>query len=200
VGVVFKMPKLQAVLNKINYNSPVILTYALISFAVWGLSVFTNGASNWHLFTFRPSSIFNPLMYLRMFTAILGHSNWNHYMNNFLFILLLGPAMEERYGSKTLLKMILVTAFITGVAYAFFGSGGLGASGIVFMLIILSSITNLKKGTIPFTLILALVIYIGQEVHTSVFSGVNSNIGHAAHIIGGLCGATMGLFISKYSE
>jgi membrane associated rhomboid family serine protease len=182
-------------LNKINYNSPVILTYALISLAVLGLNAFTGGASNWHFFTLRPTSVFDPLMYLRMFTCVLGHANWGHYVSNFMIILLIGPAMEERYGSKVLLKMITATAFITGVVHSILGMHVIGASGIAFMLILLASVTNLKKGKIPLTLVLILIIYMGREVHNSIV--ISANVSYIGHIIGGLCGAVLGFFANK---
>ena len=37
------------------------------------------------------------------------------FVNNFLYILLIGPMIEEKYGSKNLTIMILVTAIITGI-------------------------------------------------------------------------------------
>ena len=53
-----------------------------------------------------------------------------------------------------LLHLILSTAFIIGVVNTIIGKNKLlGASGIVFMLIILSSFTNLQAGKIPLTLV-----------------------------------------------
>ena len=52
-------------------------------------------------------------------------------------------------------EMILVTALLTALLNAvFFNTGLLGASGIVFMLILLSSCANIRAGEIPLTLIL----------------------------------------------
>jgi len=64
-----------------------------------------------------------------------GHANWEHYMNNFLLILLLGPMLEEKYGSKRIAFMIAVTAVVTGVInILLFPEQPFGASGVVFML------------------------------------------------------------------
>jgi len=176
--------------KRIKYNSPVILTYAIISFAVLLLGVFTNGASTMNFFVLRPTSFFDPMMYLRMFTCIFGHASWGHFASNFTFLLLIGPAMEEKYGSALLLEMIAITAFATGVIHVFLGMSVLGASGIVFMFILLTSVTNIKKGEIPLTLVLVLIIYIGREVRDGMT--LNTNISYIGHIAGGLCGAALG--------
>jgi rhomboid protease GluP len=103
---------------------------------------------------------------------------------------LVGPIVEEKYGSKSLLIMILITALITGILnILFFNAGLLGASGIVFMLILLSSFTNVRSGEIPVTFILVAILFLGREVFESL---QNDNISQFAHIIGGICGSVFG--------
>jgi len=189
-------------LRIISYNSPVILTFALISLAVLGISELTGGLSNRLLFSVYGNSWLDPLGYLRLFGHSLGHINLNHYVSNFMIILLIGPILEERYNSKYLAGMIAVTAFITGLFSALFQPGValLGASGIAFMLILLSSFTNAKKGQIPLTLILAIIIYIGREIisGTADMMGITSdNISQFAHIIGGVCGLFFGFVMNR---
>ena len=55
-------------------------------------------------------------------------------------ILIIGPLLEEKYGSKKMFSVILVTAVITGIVnYVFFPNIRLlGASGVAFALILLS--------------------------------------------------------------
>lgn len=57
--------------------------------------------------------------------------------------------------------VIVSTAIVTGIVnYAFFPyTRLLGASGIVFALILLSFFTRIKEGEIPLTLIFVAVIY-----------------------------------------
>jgi len=94
--------------------------------------------------------------------------------------------------------MMIITAVITGFAYLLFAPNGYslrGASGIVFMLILLSSFTNIEDGKIPLTLIFVALIYLGKEFVNQVSkqSGIEkSNIAHTTHIVGGLCGAVFG--------
>ena len=86
--------------------------------------------------------------------------------------------------------MSLVTALITGILNNFlYPSFLLGASGIVFMMILLGSFTNVKDGGIPLTFILVLALFLGQEV-ISAFE--ENNISEFAHVVGGVCGSFFG--------
>src|SRR5262245_15769051 len=92
--------------------------------------------------------------YAGLFTHILGHKDWQHLIGNFMLILLIGPILEERHGSRALLIMILLTALMTGLANLVFSSGViLGASGVAFMMILLASMANMRGGEIPLTFI-----------------------------------------------
>ncbi len=180
-------------LKKFDYNAPVILTFSLICLAVLGLSILTGGSSNDLLFCTYRDSLTNPLMYVRLFGHVLGHAGWDHFLGNITYILLIGPMLESRYGSKVMLEMILITAFVTGVINnLFFSSGLLGASGIVFMLIVLASIANVRDNRIPITFILCVVIWIGGQIMES-FSA--DNISQLTHIVGGILGGFYGWFL-----
>ncbi|MBN1463558.1 MAG: rhomboid family intramembrane serine protease, partial [Paludibacteraceae bacterium] len=114
---------------------------------------------------------------------------------NLMLMLLIGPVLEEKYGSKKMLLMIIITAITTGITHKLLFSSGLwGASGIVFMLIILISFTNLKSGKIPLTFILVLIVYFGKEFVTMTQT---DNISQFAHIFGGICGGAYGFIINK---
>ena len=108
-------------------------------------------------------------------------------MNNFLYILLVGPMIEEKYGTITLLKMMLITSFVIGLFNFIFSKKGIiGASGIVYMLITLSSAVNLSDGKIPLTLIFICLFYVINEIISSIFR--TDNVSHISHFIGALCG------------
>jgi membrane associated rhomboid family serine protease len=178
-------------LKRFNYNSPVILTMTLISFAILMIQGYTN-INTLKLFAVYRSSLLDVLFYIRLLGHVLGHANWEHFINNFLIILILGPMLEEKYGSKKLLLMMAVTALVTGLLniLLFKGSVLLGASGIVFMLILLSSFVNMQKGTIPITLILVMIIYMGRELANGILQ--EDNISQTAHLLGGICGCIFG--------
>lgn len=179
--------------RKISFNSPVVLWFAIISFIVLIVDKLTSGISTSLLFCTYKSSLLSPFTYLRLFTHCLGHANFEHYFGNMTYFLLLGPMLEEKYGSKNLIKCILITAGITAIlnAILFPNTAVLGASGIVFMFIVMSSVTNFEDGKIPLTLILIILIYVGQEVYNALF--VIDTVSQFSHIIGGLIGGFLGI-------
>ena len=182
-----------------GYNSVLILTFFFISFGALILKYVTLGASNDLLFSSYRSSLFNPLTYVRLFTHALGHSDWKHFSNNFLYILLIGPMIEEKYGTYNLLIMMLKTAGITGIINNIIGKKKiLGASGIVFMLIVLSSFVNIQSTKIPITLVLIIIFYLINEIIDVFFK--KDNVSHVGHIIGGLCGLAFGFLYYYHPE
>jgi membrane associated rhomboid family serine protease len=135
--------------------------------------------------------------WVTLFTHVLGHANWAHLVSNFSFILLIGPILEETYGSLSLVIMIIITALVTGILNVlFFPLGLLGASGVVFMMILLASFTNFNKGEVPLTFILVLILYLGRELLISFGSSPesNGNISQFAHVVGGFIGSLFGFF------
>lgn len=137
------------------------------------------------------------MTYIRFVGHIFGHAGWDHFMGNIMLILIVGPLLEEKYGSANMIFVILVTALGTGIAnYILFPrTQMLGASGVVFALILLSSITSMKSGSIPITFILVAVIYIGQQVYQGIF--VRDNVANLSHIIGGIIGAWLGFILNR---
>ena len=182
------------IVNYLSYNSRVILSFFFISLIALILKYITKGKSNDVLFSSYKSSLLNPLTYVRLITHVFGHANWNHFMNNFLYILLIGPMIEEKYGSINLIIMIDITAAITGILNSLFTNKKiLGASGIVFMFIILSSFVNMEAGKVPITLILICIFYVINEVISGIFK--KDDISHMGHLIGAVCGFIFGYFI-----
>jgi len=185
-------------LKRIQYNAPVTLTFAIISAAALGLAHLTDGASNILLFSVYRAPFSDPLMYLRLFTHAVGHADMTHFLNNFIIILLVGPMLEEKYGPKMVIVIMIVTAFVTGLLWIIMSpSPKLGASGIVFMLILLSSFANIQRGRIPLTLILAVVIYLGREIIDFATMDGTTNIAYMSHIVGGVCGALFGFIANN---
>lgn len=180
---------------RIQYNSPVILTFALISTIVLLLDQYL-GASIMPFFTIYPVfEPWDPIWYLRLFSHALGHGSWEHLVSNFAIILLIGPILEEKHGSREMFFMILLTALLTGILQIiFFETALLGASGIVFMMILLGSFTNSQSGFIPLTFILVVILYLGREIFNSLGS---DHVSQFAHIIGGICGGIFGFVLNR---
>lgn len=184
---------------KLKYNSPVVLTFALLCAAVLALNALTGGRSNALLFVARRGPLGSPLTWLRMFTHVLGHASLDHYVSNMMLFLLLGPMLEEKYGSRDLALVIAVTAFVTGAVHCLISPAGLlGASGVVFAFIILASMTSFQAGEVPLTLVLVVILYLGREVATGLFT--QDNVSQLAHIVGGLSGALCGYLAAAGSK
>ena len=123
-----------------DYNSTVILTYLLLSLGALALNKVTQGMSNAIFFSSYRSSLLDVMTYVRLITHSIGHQNWSHLAGNFVYILLVGPMIEEKYGSLNLLAILIATSVITGVFNSIFSRNSIcGASSNVYMLIVLSS-------------------------------------------------------------
>ena len=183
-------------MKRIQYNSPVILTFFFLSLTVLVLDRLTGGWTTLHLFSVYRSPV-SPLFFVRLLGHVLGHAGWDHFLGNMLLLLVVGPPLEEKYGSSTLLVGIVLTAAVSGLLQCLFfpGVALLGASGIVFMLIMLSSLAGMRAGSIPVTLILVAVLYLGQEVYSILF--VQDNVANFMHLVGGACGTAFGFLAAR---
>ena len=176
---------------RITYNAPVVLTFALAAVVVFIVTSTVEGSVQW--FAAYPE-LDRTQAYVGLFTHILGHGNWQHLISNFMLILLLGPILEERHGSGPLLTMILLTALITSLANLVFSDGALlGASGVVFMMILLASMANVRGGEIPLTFIAVATLYMGGEI---IKAFRDDQVSQMAHLVGGIAGAAFGFIIA----
>ena len=179
----------------IDLNAPVILWLTIIALAVLIIDLITP-INMVMLFGARRTSFFDPMQYVRLFTSVVVHANIPHYINNFMMILAIGPMVEEKYGSSRLLIFMVITALVTGLVNVVFfpGTVTVGASGIVFMLILLASFTNIRQGRLPITVLLVAALYIGNEIIQGLFT--IDNVSRISHIVGGLCGAVIGIVVN----
>ena len=129
---------------KISFNAPAILGIVGISFLAILLEYLTGGLTSRLLFTTYRSAVLSPMTWIRAFTHIFGHADWAHFVGNMSYLLLLGPMLEEKYGSRTLAGVVLITAVSTSlVNFVLFSNVALcGASGVIFAFILLSSFTR----------------------------------------------------------
>lgn len=175
---------------RIKYNAPVVLTFSILSTLILFLNNFLGGSLTPFVSVGPHLQPGNIIAYPTLVTHVLGHANLEHLLGNLTFILLLGPIIEEKYGSRNTLIMFLITALITGLLnILFFNTGLMGASGIVFMLILLVSFTNSNSGDIPLTFVLVTLLFIGKEFMNGLRP---DNISQFAHIIGGILGSIFG--------
>lgn len=179
-------------MKKLQYNSPAVLSFFLMSLLALALGQLTQGWTTWRLFSVYRAPLTDPLTYVRFFGHALGHADLDHFLGNMLLLLAIGPPLEEKYGSGPLLTGIALTALISGLLQflCFPHTALLGASGIVFMLIMLSSLSGMKGGRIPLTLVLVALLYLGREVYSILF--VEDSVANSMHIVGGACGTVFG--------
>lgn len=175
---------------RISYNAPVVLTFALLSVGVFLIPEETR--LQWFATHGRLDGLAG---YVTLVTHIFGHASWQHLIGNFMLILLLGPILEERYGSFSLIVMIVITALVSGLVDTALGDRTLGASGIVFMMILLASTANIRQGEIPLTFIAVAVIYLGGEIVHAVRD--EDNVSQLGHLLGGVSGAIFGFLGAK---
>ena len=182
---------------RIAFNAPAVVTFAAVCAAAQLISVLTGGASNTAVFSVYRSSLLNPLTYVRCVCHVFGHADWNHLIGNMMYILILGPMIEEKYGTSNTVFVMAATAVVTGIVSMVFFPGVrlLGASGIVFAFILIASITETEDGAIPITFILVALLYIGQQIYQGIF--VKDNISQMGHIVGGITGSVLGFAMRK---
>lgn len=130
--------------------------------------------------------------YLSTLLYVFGHADIQHFVGNMSLILLLGPIIELKYGYKSLLVMSGITAVVTAILHTLLWDNGLlGCSGLAFMFIVLVTLLNAKGKEIPFTFILVVLLYLGQEIYSSF---QQDQISHFAHLFGGAMGAFWGYY------
>ena len=185
---------------RLSFNAPAVLTFTALCVIAQLISMLTRGESNRVLFSVYRASLLDPLTWIRCFTHVLGHAGWEHLLGNIMYILILGPMIEEKYGTATTAFIMAATALVIGVINMVFFPGVmlLGASGIVFAFILIASITIREDNTIPITFILVAVLYLGQQIWQGLFS--QDNVSQMAHIVGGAVGAVLGFLLGKAQQ
>ena len=185
---------------RLSFNAPAVLTFTALCVIAQLISMLTRGESNRVLFSVYRASLLDPLTWVRCFTPVLGHAGWEHLLGNIMYILILGPMIEEKYGTATTAFIMAATALVIGVINMVFFPGVmlLGASGIVFAFILIASITIREDNTIPVTFILVAVLYLGQQIWQGLFS--QDNVSQMAHIVGGAVGAVLGFLLGRAKQ
>ena len=185
---------------RLSFNAPAVLTFTALCVIAQLISMLTRGESNRVLFSVYRASLLDPLTWVRCFTHVLGHAGWEHLLGNIMYILILGPMIEEKYGTATTAFIMAATALVIGVINMVFFPGVmlLGASGIVFAFILIASITIREDNTIPVTFILVALLYLGQQIWQGLFS--QDNVSQMAHIAGGAVGAVLGFLLGKTKQ
>lgn len=134
--------------------------------------------------------------YYRLLTSAFVHADFSHLGFNMLTLYFFGPAIERSVGSLPMLAIYLgsilvgslVSVFLNrqNINYAALGASG-GVSGVLFGVILIDPwIMIYLFGLLPLPGIIYLVLFI---LYSAYGMYQPTNIGHAAHLYGGMGGA-----------
>ena len=190
--------------EKLYWAAPVVSGYALLCFAVMFVhSILPDKADLTFMSWFRsPMRMFfqweDMKTYVQFLTHVVGHANWSHFGNNFVFLMLLGIQAEEHYGSKLIFKLIVLTSLsISLINIVITGTPVIGASGIVFLFITLSLFADREEKRAPVEAVIMSVYFIGREV-VDMF-GVDRT-SQLAHFLGAVIGFIYGYWMQDHPD
>src|SRR4051812_3059804 len=131
------------------------------------------------------ASLLLPWTWLRLFTWPFVHADTTHLVSNLMLFLLLSPRLEKSQGWVEYLFCLVTTSLVIGLAHLAFGgnhSALIGASGWVFMMILLSTFTASEVGTIAIPTLIVAALYGWQEIRAAF---QNNHVSQFAHLLGG---------------
>lgn len=180
----------------IRYNSPVILTFSLLAVAIQLVTSTVAPGFTARWFALGASLDWQSVGdWWRLFSHVLGHGSWHRLFANMALLLLLGPILEQKYGHGRLLLLIAATAVVTGLINVVFSSTGIyGASGVVFMLLALVAMVDIRRGELPLTFVLVAILFVGYE-----FLGLlgMDRVSQFVHVFGAAVGVAAGLIFRR---
>lgn len=190
---------------KVAYDAPVTLTFVIVCAIIFLLNMLlakSGKASGLEKLLASPTAqtgslpfiVKQPLSYLRLLLYIFGSvaDGASILFTNLILIMLLGPAMEERYGSVIIGIMIFVSALFAGVLNACFCETSLvGAVPLVSMMIFLNAFMSFSKKKFPLSFAAVMVLFVLLQI----FSGAGA-IRIIICIAGGLCGSLFAFLTS----
>ena len=139
------------------------------------------------------AALLHPWTWVTLVTWPFVHANTAHLSGNLMFFLLLAPGLEKKQGALEFLFCLLITSCTIGAAHLALGAGQsnlIGASGWVFMMIILSTFTTDQPGTIAIPTLVVAGLYGWREIRDAF---APDQISQLAHLLGGACGLVFGL-------
>eukprot|EP00934_Nitzschia_sp_Nitz4_P002317 Nitzschia sp. Nitz4//scaffold45_size130396//54893//55786//NITZ4_003446-RA/size130396-processed-gene-0.184-mRNA-1//1//CDS//3329552389//2317//frame0 len=136
--------------------------------------------------------------YVQLLTQIVAHENMIHLRGNMTNILLVGPSTEKEFGSRNLIIIMVAVAISSGFGHVLFGpknTSQIGASGVVFAMILLNSLVSASYGKIPVAFVLTAVMWAGDELWKLFFA--RDSVSHMAHLLGAVVGTIAGYMIQE---
>jgi GlpG protein len=181
------------ILRHLTVEAPVIVAYCLLCITIHILNLTVLRGISFQMGVDSEMDPWNLLQYIRFLTHILAHDSIGHLKGNMTNLLLVGPAAEASFGHRVIVQVIVTVAISSAMTHLIVGrynSRQLGATGVVFAMILLNSLVSAKSGKIPVSFVLTSVLWLGDEAWKLFFS--NDGISHSAHLTGGLIGTLYG--------
>lgn len=189
-----------SIIEAVDIDAPLTLSFCLLCIIVQSLAFFFGDKITMNYFavpSWNRFYIYKPISYFTMFTQTIGHSTWSHLYGNIVHILLVGPACEREFGMFSMIKIMSWTAVVSSLTHILLGPSNtlqLGASGIVFMFILLNSLLDARAGRIPLTFLCQVTLWCYKEIFAHLFSST-SGVSHLAHLSGALVGTAAGYYL-----
>lgn len=175
---------------RFTYNAPFTLTFAIASTMIMLSDQYYHTDLVPTYFTANQASP-NFVTLFKLFSHVLGHMDWDHLFGNLSMLLVLGPSLEEKYGTVPIALMSALTAVLTAlISLIGFRSGILGASGMVLLFVVLATFPKGKSGEMPLSTVLVVLLYFTKEYVTTT---PGDGVAHFAHYVGGFLGFIYGI-------
>ena len=172
----------------LQIDSPLLLSFAFSCILV---QAFLPSSVKYAYFAVGEQPEFSVRGLIQVFGQVLGHGSWSHLQGNLVLLLLSGPAVESAFGAARLSKLFAWVALASSLSHMLLGPANsvqLGASGVVFALILLNSLLQREKDRVPLTFICTAVAWlVGEIIHPQ-----GDRTAHSAHLVGAAVGTWFG--------
>ena len=122
---------------------------------------------------------------------IFGHSGWSHFLGNIVYIAMLCPCIEDKFGTIPLAIITLLGALVIGIVSVVSGIPCYGLSSIAYMWVILNTFQTDESEGLPITSIILLLVFVLPEF-LAMFTKTD-HIAHQNHVLGAVCGLGFGI-------
>lgn len=144
-------------------------------------------------------------------TSMFLHGSFNHLLFNMYALLMFGPLIEQRVGSKRFLQMYFASGILAGLGYVIFqevllgvSSSALGASGAIMgvlgmTIMLLPNMRVLFFFIIPMSMRTAGILFALVDL-LGVFGVGASGIANIAHLVGLAVGLAFAWFLLQQKK
>jgi membrane associated rhomboid family serine protease len=185
------------VLRRLTVEAPVVISFCFICVMIHLLQQTIWSGLNTFLAVKDTFDITDVMQLPRLFSHVIAHDgSLGHIKGNMVHLLLVGPSAETVFGSTTIMIVILLVAVTSAVAHIIVGglnSNQLGASGVVFAVILLNSLVAAVAGKIPLGFILTAALWVTDELYKFFFG--TDGVSHHAHLTGAIVGTAAAYYI-----